>query len=101
MMAAINMPWPVSTSAAMHHAGIREREDRQHQVARARRHIAQQPVGGRFDAIVNGVELAQRRLGRSVAELLAAVAGLGREDGFGLQHQRAVVRRFARRDERG
>ena len=101
MMAAISMPVAAEHFGRDDHAGIRQREDRQHQVTRTRRDVAQQPVRGRFEAIVDGVELAQRGLGRPVAELLAAVAGFRREDGFGLQRQRLVVRRLARRDERG
>ena len=83
------------------HAGIGERENRQHEVTRLRCDIAQQPVRGRLQAIVDLIERSQRGLRGARAELLAAMARFRREDGFGLQRQRLVVRRLACRDERG
>ena len=50
---------------------------------------------------MNRIELAQRGRGRPMTKLLAAMTRFGTEDGIGLRHQRAVVRRRARRYERG
>ena len=74
MIASISSSWPPNTSVRDHDARVREREYRQHDVARARRDVAQQPIGGRFEPVVDGIERAQRRRRRPCRSTLAAVA---------------------------
>ena len=82
-------------------AGIGQGEDRQHQVAGARRDVAQHAVRRGFQAIVDRIQRLQRRFGRSVTQLFAAVSRLCRQDRLGLYRERFEIRRWPRRDERG
>jgi hypothetical protein len=80
-------------------ARVRERENRQHEIARPRRHVAQQSIRGRLEAVVDRIELLQRGRRRPVPELLAAVARFRGQDRVGLRDERAEIGRRPRRDE--
>ena len=61
--------------------------------------MPQQPVGGRFQSVVDCVERVQRRRGGAVPENFALVPGLGGDDGARLRHQGSQVGRRPRRNE--
>ncbi len=79
--------------------GVGQGEQRQHDIAGARAGVAQQAVGGRLDAIVDGVERIERRLRRAVPQHLVAMPRLHLEDRRHLAHQAPEVGRRPRRDE--
>ena len=81
------------------HAGVGQREERQHQIARPRPRPAQQPVGRRLEPVVDRVERAQRRQRRPAVQRLAAPPRLGVQDRGRLRHQRLEVGRRPCRDE--
>ena len=68
-------------------AGVREGEQRQHQVARSRARVAQQTVGRRFEAIVNRVERPERRRRRTMSQHFSASRRLGGDDRARLRRQ--------------
>ncbi len=98
-IAAISGPWPDSDIEAEHDARVRQREDRQDEVTRARGEPAQQAVGGRFDPVMDRVQRAQHGDRGPVAQHFVRVARLGGDQRVGLRHQRVQVGRRPRRDE--
>ena len=92
-IAAMSQPCPTKTPGIDRHARVRQREDRQDSVARPRAGVPQQPVGGRFESVVDRVERAQRRRARGRAcSTSPSCRGLGGDDGAGLRHQGSQVR---------
>jgi hypothetical protein len=59
---------PIEYAGADDDPGVREREHREHQVARARTGIAQHAVGRRFQSVVDRVDSAQRGFRWPVAQ---------------------------------
>ena len=98
-IASISGPWPPNTSADDHDARIGQREQRQHDVARARAGVAQQPVGGRLEAVVDRVERAQRRHRRAVPQHARRHAALRPRGSCSPASSAREVRRRPRRDE--
>ena len=89
-IASARLARPSNRCAPRHQAGVGQREQRQYQVAGPGRDRAQQPVGRRFDAIVDGIQRLHGRRRGAVPQRRIGLGLMG-DDGFGLRQQRIEI----------